>query len=157
MKIVIVTVGRRSPAILNELVNDYIKRLSGFRVGLEWRIVEPPKNTTSMPTSSIIAGEGELIVKQLPEDSFTILLDENGKQLSSPELAELIEKCKQYPGRITIIIGGPFGVSEAVKAKADLMWSLSRLVFPHQLVRLIVAEQLYRAANITAGTGYHHR
>lgn len=156
MKVTIVTVGKRSPTALNELINEYVKRLSGFNIGLEWRIVEPPKNHSSLPRASAINAESESIIKRLPSNTFIILLDISGQQLSSPEFAMIIEDCKNSPGNLTLIIGGPYGVSDDVKAKADIVWCLSRLILPHLLVRLLVAEQLYRASTISAGHAYHH-
>ena len=85
---------------------------------------------------------------------FVILLDERGKNFSSNEFSEIIQNHTNT--QVVIIIGGAYGVGEAVLTRANLTWSLSNLVFPHQLVRLILAEQLYRAQEIAKGSGYHH-
>jgi 23S rRNA (pseudouridine1915-N3)-methyltransferase len=86
-----------------------------------------------------------------------ILLDEKGKMLSSPGLAKLIQqKANQSAHRIVFLIGGAYGVAEDIKAKAQFTWSLSELVFPHMLARLILAEQIYRACSILANEKYHH-
>jgi 23S rRNA (pseudouridine1915-N3)-methyltransferase len=86
-----------------------------------------------------------------------ILLDERGKQLSSPGLAQLInQKANQSVSRLVFLIGGAYGVSEEIQSKANFTWSLSQLVFPHMLVRLILAEQLYRACTILRNEKYHH-
>jgi len=90
-----------------------------------------------------------------PRD-FIILADERGKNLSSPEFSRLLEKNFNNSKDIIIIIGGAFGVSEEVREKADFVWSFSNLVFPHQLSRLLVAEQIYRAQEISRGGKYHH-
>ena len=87
---------------------------------------------------------------------FIILADERGKNLSSPEFSRLLEKNFNNSKDIIIIIGGAFGVSEEVREKADFVWSFSNLVFPHQLSRLLVAEQIYRAQEISRGGKYHH-
>ncbi|MBQ3431030.1 23S rRNA (pseudouridine(1915)-N(3))-methyltransferase RlmH [Candidatus Saccharibacteria bacterium] len=87
---------------------------------------------------------------------FIILTDERGKNLSSPEFSRLLEKNFNNSKNIVIIIGGAFGVSEEVRKKADFIWSFSNLVFPHQLARLLVAEQIYRAQEISRGGKYHH-
>ena len=87
---------------------------------------------------------------------FIILTDERGKNLSSPEFSWLLEKNFNNSKNIVIIIGGAFGVSEEVRKKADFVWSFSNLVFPHQLARLLVAEQIYRAQEISRGGKYHH-
>lgn len=87
---------------------------------------------------------------------FIILADERGKNLSSPEFSRLLEKQFNSSKDIIIIIGGAFGVSEEVRERADFIWSFSNLVFPHQLSRLLVAEQIYRAQEIARGGKYHH-
>jgi 23S rRNA (pseudouridine1915-N3)-methyltransferase len=84
------------------------------------------------------------------------LLDETGKQLDSPALTRLIEECQLRSRPITIVIGGAYGVTTELMERADIVLSLSKLVFPHQLVRLIIAEQLYRCQEISRGSGYHH-
>ena len=84
-----------------------------------------------------------------------ILLDETGTLLDSPSLASHLE-AQMTQRRVTLIIGGAYGVSTELQQRADLVWSLSPLVFPHQLVRLILAEQLYRAQQIAASSAYHH-
>ena len=99
--------------------------------------------------------ESERMLRRLKPEDFVILLDERGKNLSSPELSELLVG---EAGKTTyLLIGGAYGVSDAVRQRADTIWSLSRLVFPHQLVRLLVSEQLYRAQEIAKGSPYHHQ
>lgn len=101
--------------------------------------------------------EGEMITGFLQKDDYLVLLDEHGKQLSSPELANFIQqRANESAKTIVFLIGGAFGVSDEVKKRANYQWSLSKLVFPHQLVRLIVAEQLYRACTIIRNEKYHH-
>lgn len=91
---------------------------------------------------------------RLTSDDFVILLDERGKNLSSPELSDLITE--HTDKHIVFIIGGAYGVTSDLRQKSNIVWSLSNLVFPHQLVRLILAEQLYRAQEIHRGSHYHH-
>lgn len=100
--------------------------------------------------------ESDRLLSRLDPTDFVILLDETGKQLSSPELASLLEKQFSHTP-VTFIIGGAYGVDQSVHDRAQLVWSLSPLVFPHQLVRLILIEQLYRAQQITGGGSYHHQ
>lgn len=100
--------------------------------------------------------ESERIFSRLKPDDFVILLDERGKMLDSPRLALTIEAQLSSSRQIVMIIGGAYGVNEALTSRADLVWALSPLVFPHQLVRLILAEQLYRAQCIASGHPYHH-
>jgi len=98
--------------------------------------------------------ESERIFSRLNSDDFVILLDERGKNLSSPELSNLITD--NINKHIIFIIGGAYGVTHELRQKSNVVWSLSNLVFPHQLVRLILAEQLYRAQEIHRGSHYHH-
>ena len=99
--------------------------------------------------------ESEQILARIKPDDYVILLDETGQLLSSPELATRLEA--QRGQAIVCIIGGAYGVNQAVKQRANLIWSLSKLVFPHQIVRLILIEQLYRAQCIINHHPYHHQ
>lgn len=114
-----------------------------------------------LPHSSLVGQEArqeesERIEKQLKDDDFVVLLDETGKLLSSPTLSSLLQDNFAHSSSITIIIGGAYGVNDDLRHAADLTWSLSPLVFPHQLVRLMLVEQLYRAQAIAEGRAYHH-
>ncbi len=100
--------------------------------------------------------ESERIEKQLKDGDFLVLLDETGKLLSSPALSSLLQDNFAHSSSITIIVGGAYGVNDDLRHAADLIWSLSPLVFPHQLVRLMLVEQLYRAQAIAEGRAYHH-
>jgi 23S rRNA (pseudouridine1915-N3)-methyltransferase len=102
--------------------------------------------------------EGETILSWLSKDDYLIALDERGKSLSSPGLAEFIQKRgNESTKNLVFLIGGAFGLDEAVLKRANFQWSLSSLVFPHQLVRLILAEQVYRACTILKNEKYHHK
>ena len=100
--------------------------------------------------------ESERLLKRLDTSTIVVLLDETGKQLDSPTLADYSEQQFNHGKSMTFIIGGAFGVTEELKTRVDFVWSLSPLVFPHQLVRLILVEQLYRAQEISRGGQYHH-
>lgn len=100
--------------------------------------------------------ESERILSRIKDDDFVVLLDERGKAVDSPALSKLLLGPLESSVPVTVIIGGAYGVDDTVHARADFVWSLSPLVFPHQLVRLILAEQLYRAQEIAAGHPYHH-
>ena len=100
--------------------------------------------------------ESEGIFSRLTSSDFVVLLDEIGKNYSSPEISELLEQQFIHSRNVVIIIGGAYGVSEELQHRADKIWSLSKLVFPHQLVRLMLLEQLYRSQSIASGSGYHH-
>lgn len=101
--------------------------------------------------------EGEMILNFLKPEDFLIVLDERGKMLSSEKLAEFIQqRANESVKNLVFLIGGAYGISEEVMKRAHFKWSLSSLVFPHQLVRLILAEQVYRAATILRNEKYHH-
>ena len=101
--------------------------------------------------------ESERLLAHIHPGDFVILLDERGKNIDSPALSTLISEKFTYSTPVVIVIGGAYGVSEQLFARASFTWSLSKLVFPHQLVRLILAEQLYRAQEIALGHPYHHQ
>jgi len=100
--------------------------------------------------------ESERILAKVAPRDFVVLLDERGRNLSSPDLASTLQRAFDAGRPVTAVIGGAYGVADRVRSRADLVWSLSQLVFPHQLVRLILAEQLYRSQEIAAGRPYHH-
>lgn len=102
------------------------------------------------------AEESERILARVDPAAFLVLLDERGRNVDSPELARTLRGAFDSGRSATLVIGGAYGVDDRVRERADFVWSLSKLVFPHQLVRLIVAEQLYRAQEIAAGRPYHH-
>ena len=100
--------------------------------------------------------ESERILSRMDSRDFVILLDERGDELDSPQVSRLLDRTFTAGRPVVLIIGGAYGVDDRVHQRADVVWSLSPLVFPHQLVRLILAEQLYRAQQIATGHPYHH-
>ncbi len=149
MKVRVLTIGKKHEAWVKQGIEHFQKRL---RAPFELEIVIIPAAKLSSEQAS--ENESGTILKRLKSTDFVILLDERGKNLSSVEFSRLIQD--HVDRQIVIIIGGAFGVNQALKTRADFTWSLSNLVFPHQLVRLMLVEQLYRAQEIAKGTGYHH-
>ena len=149
MKHTILTVGKKHEAWVEPGILRFCERL---RAPFAAEMVILPNS--SKERAGAIQDESETILRRLKPDDVVILLDERGKNMSSPELSELI--LAHTDRHIVLIIGGAYGVNEEVRRRADVLWSLSRLVFPHQLVRLIVSEQLYRAQEIARGGKYHH-
>ena len=148
MNILILSVGAKPKLETANLMNDFVKRLPKH-IRIEWRFLK--HGNGSQDTSK--QQEAEYILRAIPAKSTVILLDEKGKQLSSPGLSkQVFEKGAD----VVFIIGGAYGVSDTVIKRADFVWSLGRLVYPHQLVRIIIAEQLYRAYSIFSGHPYHH-
>ena len=156
MRIQLWSVGKPHDRILSASIEDFTARLQKYYPS-EWHIIAPPKNAASLQVTDLKKQEGLLILNQLQSADFLVLLDEKGKMLSSPDLAAFIEqRATESTKRIVFLIGGAFGVDEPVRRRAQMVWSLSKLVFPHMLVRLILAEQLYRACSIIRGEKYHH-
>ncbi len=147
----IIAVGKKHEAWVWEGIERYEKRLKK-PYDTEW---------VFLPHSMFEADrarqeESERILARLRDDDVVILLDERGKNIDSPALSSLIEDEISRGKQIVVIIGGAYGVDETIHRRANFIWSLSKLVFPHQLVRLILIEQLYRAQEIARGGGYHH-
>lgn len=153
MKIVIVSVGKPSAPALKALISEYEPRLKRMRVTLEWQIIQPDRQSSHEASKHT---EGKKIIAGLPPRAYCVLLDETGQELNSKGWAEALQKSQQQFNQIVFIIGGAYGVSEEVISHADAVWSLSPLTLPHQLVRLIVVEQVYRAFSIIANSPYHH-
>lgn len=146
MKIEIIAVGKKHDREIAESIEDYSKRINHY-APLDWRLI---------PASNI-DDECSSILKSLDERDFPVLLDERGKEYDSIQFSELIQKrLNEGVHRVVFIIGGAYGVNELVKEKAKAIVSLSRLTFPHQLVRLVLAEQIYRSFSILKGEKYHH-
>lgn len=156
MKIQLWSVGKPHDAYVKAGIDDFSKRLNNY-FPAQWQIIPAPKQSASMSDQLQKKAEASAILQVLEKDDFLILLDERGKQLSSPELADILQKrANESTKRLIFLIGGAFGVDELITQRANLVWSLSKLVFPHMLVRLILAEQLYRACTILRNEKYHH-
>jgi 23S rRNA (pseudouridine1915-N3)-methyltransferase len=153
LKLSIWSVGKSHDAYIKEGVELFTKRI-GHYYPIDWQLIVPSKLTE--PTQ-IKKAEAASILKALAATDVLVLLDEKGKMLSSPGLANLIQqKANQSAQRIVFLIGGAYGVDDEIKSRANFTWSISELVFPHMLVRLILAEQIYRACSILANEKYHH-
>ena len=151
--ITILTVGKTKQDWIIKGIEEYNKRLSKF-TKISWKTVSDIKLTPSINKSIVKEKEGEIILKKLKNySSYKVLLDENGKNLSSVEFADFISK-KNFD--ITFIIGGVYGVAEKVKDRADMLLSFSKMTFTHQMIRLILAEQIYRAFTILKEKKYHY-
>ncbi len=156
MKITILAVGKKHDPKLAGVIHDYTSRLNHY-TKCEWKLVEA-KITPSMNSDQIRSKESDTLRTCIADSDVVTLLDERGSELSSPALAERIQKLMNAGTQsVVFVIGGAYGVDEAFMQRADFILSLSKLVFPHQLVRLILAEQLYRAHTILAGEQYHHQ
>lgn len=156
MKIQFWSVGKTHESFVKEGIELFTKRISNY-FPVEWNIIPMPKNAGIMEPAMLKIKEGEAILVQINKEDFLVLLDEKGTEFTSEGFAKFIEKRTiESTKTIIFLIGGAYGVSDAVFARANFKWSLSTLVFPHQMVRLILAEQVYRACSILRNEKYHH-
>ncbi len=137
------------------VAEDYLKRLKPYAKIEVIEIPEEPFRDISEKEKTQ-EKEAEKILKILSKDSFVIALHERGKEFTSEKLAKFLEETSSHGDRITLIIGGPLGWHQSVLDRANMQLSLSQLTLPHQLVRVVLLEQLYRAATIIAGKQYHY-
>jgi len=157
MKIWFWSIGKSNESYVKEGIADFTKRISRY-FPVEWTIIPVPKNSGMLSEMDLKKKEGETILQWLRQDDYLIALDERGKQFSSEGLSELLqERASASTKNLVFLIGGAFGLDAAVLKRAQLKWSLSQLTFPHQLVRLILAEQVYRACTILQNEKYHHK
>lgn len=136
-------------------INDYVDRIVHY---MPFSITTIPelKNTKALTEEQQKTREGELILKQIQPSDTVVLLDEHGKELRSVEMASWLLQKQQTARRLVFVIGGPYGFSQDVYARANEKLSLSKMTFSHQMVRLIFTEQIYRACTIIKGEPYHH-
>lgn len=153
MKLFLISIGKPQDISTKLLLEDFTQRITRY-FPCEWKLLAPSKATDP---EQIKKQEALLILNTLQPEDYLVLLDERGKNISSPELAQLIQqRGNESKKQLVFLIGGAYGVDTAVSKRADFTWSLSRLVFPHQIVRLILAEQVYRACTILRNEKYHH-
>lgn len=153
MTITILCVGKQHESHVSNAIALYEGRLKRF-ARLEWVFLPHAGFDDPQKTKAL---ESEALLAKLKPDDTVVLLDERGNQWTSPELSSHVEKWQaNNRGRLVFVIGGAYGVDERVFQRAYSTWSLSKLVFPHQLVRVLLAEQLYRAFTIKENLPYHH-
>jgi 23S rRNA (pseudouridine1915-N3)-methyltransferase len=150
MPITIIAIGKKHDSYINDGLVEFGKRLrKPFEV--EWQLL--PHNPVM---ERAVEEESERLLAHCKPDDFVILLDERGKGMTSPQFSYQLQSVLDRSQRIAIVIGGAYGVSQPVFDRANLILSLSPMVFPHQLVRLLLIEQIYRAQSIAFGESYHH-
>ena len=156
MKIQLWSIGKSHEPYVKTGIEDFTKRIEKY-FSVEWNLIPTPKNAGMLSEMDLKKKESEMIMDWLQPDDFLVLLDERGKQFSSESLAAFLQaRANASTKKLVFLVGGAYGVGDAVFKRANLQWSLSQLVFPHQLVRLILAEQLYRACTILRNEKYHH-
>ncbi|GAB4092074.1 23S rRNA (pseudouridine(1915)-N(3))-methyltransferase RlmH [Flaviaesturariibacter terrae] len=157
MKIALWTIGKAHEPYVKAGVEEFTKRLNRY-FNAEWQVIPVPKGVALLPEPEQKKREGELLLSMLKPDDYLVALDERGKSLPSEGLAAFLQqRATESARQVVFLIGGAFGLDAPVLKRAQLQWSLSSLTFPHQLVRLILAEQLYRACTILRNEKYHHK
>ncbi|HRO42479.1 MAG TPA: 23S rRNA (pseudouridine(1915)-N(3))-methyltransferase RlmH [Flavipsychrobacter sp.] len=156
MQIEIWSIGKANEGFIETGVQYYFQKTRSYN-SVELVILQPNKKIATTDVVRAKQQEEELVLKRLQPHHYLIVLDERGKQLDSVEWAQQFQQMMNMGTKtVVILIGGAFGITDNVKKLARQTWSLSQLVFPHQLVRLIVAEQVYRAFSILNNSPYHH-
>ena len=153
MKIYFWSVGKAHESYIKEGVEIFTKRISHY-YPVEWKIFSSSKSTSE---DQVKKNEATQLLNAIQKDDILVALDENGKQWNSKELAAFIQqRANSSTKNLIFIIGGAYGLHETIFKRCDYKWSLSKLVFPHQLVRLLLSEQVYRACTIIRNEKYHH-
>ena len=156
MKIQFWSIGKSHEAYVKQGVEDFSQRINNY-FKLEWELIPNIKEAAGLSVSELKKKEAEVVLAKLQRDDFLVALEERGKQMTSTELANFLQiRANSATKRVVFLIGGAFGLDETVLNRSNTKWSLSNLVFPHQLVRLILAEQVYRACTILRNEKYHH-
>ena len=155
MKTTLLLVGRTADKLYAEGIRDYADRISHY-TPFSVKVRPEIKNSKSLSEKQQKEKEGELILKSIEDKAHVTLLDERGKEYSSMEFASWLSNKQMTVRNLVFVIGGPYGFSQAVYDRADEKISLSRMTFSHQMVRLVLAEQIYRACTIIKNEPYHH-
>lgn len=155
MKTILILVGKTTDKHFQAGISDYADRI-GHYMPFELLTIPELKNTRSLSEEQQKQMEGELIIRQLQPSDTVVLLDEHGREMRSIEFARWLEQKRTTARRLVFVIGGPYGFSPAVYARASEQLSLSRMTFSHQMIRLVFTEQVYRACTIIRGEPYHH-
>lgn len=156
MKLQFWAIGRDHEAYVKQGVEDFTKRINNY-FPATWKIIPVPKNAGLMTEDDLKKKEGEAVLRLLSDNDYLVVLDERGKSLRSDQLSAFIQqRANESAKQIVFLIGGAFGIDSQITSRANYQLSLSSLTFPHQLVRLILAEQVYRACTILRNEKYHH-
>lgn len=151
MSLHIIAIGKKHEVWVQEGIERYQKRLK-TPFNIEWILLPH----SSLEGTSARQEESQRILSRLEAYTYVILLDERGKMVDSPALTKLLESQLNNSQKVALVIGGAYGVTEEIRSRVAFTLSLSTLVFPHQLVRLLLVEQIYRAQEIAHGGAYHH-
>jgi 23S rRNA (pseudouridine1915-N3)-methyltransferase len=157
MKLSFWAIGKQHETYVKHGVVEFTNRISKY-YPVEWTIIPVPKNAGMLSEMDLKKKEAATILQWLKQDDYLVCLDEYGKQMSSEGVAGFIQqRSNESTKNIVFLIGGAFGLDDTILKKAKYKWSLSQLTFPHQLVRLVLTEQVYRACTIIRNEKYHHK
>lgn len=150
------TIGKNHESYVDAGISDFTKRINNY-FPASWKIIPSIKNASLHTEQDLKRKEGEMIIKQLDQQDYLVTLDENGRSFNSVQLSSFVQQRANESARnLIFLIGGAYGLDPTVLKRANHIWSLSALTFPHQLVRLILAEQIYRSCTILRNEKYHH-
>lgn len=156
MKLQFWAIGKNHESYIKPGVDEFTSRISKY-FPVKWNIIPVPKNAATFSDEISKRKESDLVLGLLQKENYLVVLDEKGKQLSSQGLSAFIQsRANESQKQLIFLIGGAYGVDERILKRANYIWSLSQLTFPHQLVRLILCEQVYRACTILRNEKYHH-
>jgi 23S rRNA (pseudouridine1915-N3)-methyltransferase len=158
MKIFFWSIGKAHEPAIKPAIDDFTRRIGRY-YPVEWNLISPLKNAATLSPADVKKKEGEILQTQLAngKEHFLVTLDEYGKELTSEGLARFLQGRANDSSRdVVFLIGGVYGLDETILRLTDYRWSLSQLTLPHQLVRLILTEQIYRACTILRNEKYHH-
>ena len=159
LKITIACVGKLKEDYLRSAEAEFVKRLGAY-CQLEIKCIpeeKMPENAPPAAEQQVLQKETERVLKLIDDHSYVVLLDLKGKEISSPQLAEKLDRWMvEGVSHLTFVIGGPFGYTDDLRRRADFRWSFSPLTFTHQMIRVLLLEQIYRAFKILRNEKYHH-
>ncbi|MGZ5253433.1 MAG: 23S rRNA (pseudouridine(1915)-N(3))-methyltransferase RlmH [Flavitalea sp.] len=156
MKIQLWSIGKPHDPDLKNAIEDFTSRIGRY-YPVQWQVIPNIKNSATLSSDDLKKKEAAVLLQMISKDDYLVLLDERGKNIDSVQLANLIQlRANESTRQIIFLIGGAFGVDQTIMSRANFTWALSNLIFPHQLVRLILSEQVYRACTILRNERYHH-
>ncbi len=156
MRISVITVGTKMPQWVSDGVQEYDKRLPR-ELKLHWREIPLARQAANLSVAQRVVGEGERLLKAVEPSDLVIALEVTGKQVTTEQLAQQLQAWQMDGDNVSLLIGGPDGLSPGCLERADARWSLGKLTLPHPIVRVVLAEQLYRAWTITVNHPYHRQ
>ena len=150
------TIGKNHEPFVADGVSDFTKRINNY-FPASWKIIPSIRNAALLQQDDLIRKEGEIVLRMLQPHDYLVALDERGRAFTSIQLSGFLQqRANESAKTLIFLIGGAYGLDAAILKRANHIWSLSALTFPHQLVRLIIAEQVYRACTILRNEKYHH-